>query len=213
MIGECQIYYYCLQTQPFKFGSGCFSKLDTTTFNVYVFIILISSWWIIPFSRIKWPSFPLMTNCGLKASLPYVVWHFASFWMSYSWSSSFQSVNELFLRKEVSYRRLSYFNPVSPSVPPNWRFMFWVVIKWYTQITGFYFNVCVCVCSYQILCVLLLGSLQAYWVDRVAFCLSSYWCICSSNEIYSSPYSHDYTHLSFFECHTLKFCLNDEELL
>lgn len=67
--GGYQIYYYCLRTQPFKLSSVCVVKLDTT-FNVYVFIILISSWWIVPFSRIKWPSWPLMTNCDLKSSLP-----------------------------------------------------------------------------------------------------------------------------------------------
>jgi hypothetical protein len=51
----------------YKFSDACLMKLGVLKFGAYKLIVVISSWWIIPFINMKWPSLSLLTNFGLKS--------------------------------------------------------------------------------------------------------------------------------------------------
>jgi hypothetical protein len=53
----------------FLSSSACFMKFDVPIFGVYVFIIAISSCWIIHVANMKWPSLSLLTSFDLKSAL------------------------------------------------------------------------------------------------------------------------------------------------
>jgi hypothetical protein len=47
----------------------CFMKLGVPTFSEIMFTLVMSSWWIVAFIDMKWPSLSLLTNFVLKSAL------------------------------------------------------------------------------------------------------------------------------------------------
>jgi hypothetical protein len=58
-------HYYCI----FKFNSVCLMKLGKPTWGAYKLTIVISSWCIVHFISMKWPSLSLFINLCLKSTL------------------------------------------------------------------------------------------------------------------------------------------------
>jgi hypothetical protein len=74
----------------FMSGSVCFMRLGTPIFSVYMFIIVISSYRIVPFINMKWLSLSLLTNFGLKLALSDMnINLLACFWTPFAWKIFF----------------------------------------------------------------------------------------------------------------------------
>jgi hypothetical protein len=48
-------------------------KMDVPVFGAYMFRIDISSWWIVPFINMKWPSLSLLIDFSVKSTLSDII--------------------------------------------------------------------------------------------------------------------------------------------
>jgi hypothetical protein len=81
-----------------KSGSVCLMKLVPPALDTCKLTIVISSWYSVPFSSMKWPSLSFPTNLGLKSVLSDVgiansacFWYLPSISVYYSMSLPFQA--------------------------------------------------------------------------------------------------------------------------
>jgi hypothetical protein len=129
----------------FMYSSVCFIRLDVPMFE-HMFTIVISSWWVVPFINMKWPSFSLLNNLDLKPALSYTsITYPVCFQDPFAWKIFFYPFTFCLCLslpvKHVSCRqqmgRCHFFNMTYQSLSFDWRIKtmkFRVIIERYVVI-------------------------------------------------------------------------------